>query len=111
MIRFLDSKENLISKAGDGTVMSFHSRIMINPGLGVPLEEGTRLIIFTEENFKKLQDYNKHNTEELIRLNKECLRMADMSGEYMDKLIKENDDLKRLNLELTKKINKLREEG
>ena len=32
MIRFLNSKENLISKAGDGTVMSFHSRIMINPG-------------------------------------------------------------------------------
>ena len=75
------------------------------------MEEGTDLIIFTKENFKKLQDYNTHSTEELIRLNKECLGLADMSGEYMDKLIKENKDLKRLNLELTKKINKLREEG
>lgn len=111
MIRFKDSKGNLISKAGDGTVMSFHSRIMINPGLGVPMEEGTNLIIFTKENFDKLYDYNKHNTEKLIKLHKECIKIAHMSGEYIDKLIKENDDLKRLNLELSKKINKLREEG
>jgi hypothetical protein len=70
MIRFKDSKGNLISEAGDGAVMRFHSRIMINPGLGVPMEEGTSLIIFTKENFQKLQDNHEHNTKELIKLNK-----------------------------------------
>lgn len=119
MIRFEDSKGNLISEAGDGTIIKFHREMLINPGLGVPLEEGENLIIFTKENFNKLQENHEHNTKELLRLNHECLTMLDQYMEIkkerisfleekLKELHQENDDLKALNFKLSGKLKELK---
>ena len=115
MIRFEDSKGNLISEAGDGAIIRFHNRLIINPGLGVPLDEEESLIIFTKENFKKLQDNYDKNVDDLIMVSKEALKISEEGFDTFRLKIKslenENKNLKRLNMELSKKINKLREEG
>lgn len=115
MIEFKDSEGGLISEAGDGTIINFHNRTFINPGLGVPLEEGTDLIIFTRENFDKLQQNYDKNMEDLKKLTEECIEIA-KTGSYtfksrINSLEKENENLKRLNTELSKTISKLKEGG
>ena len=115
MIKFEDSKGKLISEAGDGAIITFHNRTFINPGAGVPLEEGTDLIIFTRENLDKLIKNYDTNMEKLKNLSEECIEIS-KTGAYtfksrINSLENENENLKRLNMDLSKTISKLREEG
>lgn len=99
MIKYADSDGNIIVEATECIMTTFHNRLFINPGIGLPHKEGAKVIVFTPENMEKLWKY--HN-DQMIEVLKDCkatkehlLELTEKSIKVIDKLQAERDQLKK----------------
>lgn len=113
MYIFKDAENNTIAEGNDGASIKTHNRLIINP-FGF-YEEGEEVIIFTKDEFKKLENYRSDEKEKIFRLTKKCIKTTERSNEIIEsyhskieELKKENENLKRINIRLSEKIVKNR---
>jgi predicted ATP-binding protein involved in virulence len=108
MYIFKDAENKTIAEGQDGASIKFHNRLIINP-IGF-YKEGEEVIIFTKEEFEKLENYRSNKEEEIFKLAKECIKNTEKSNEIIEsyhskieELEKENENLKRINIKLSEK--------
>ena len=92
MIKYADSEGNIIVEATECIMTTFHNRLFINPGLGLPHKEGAKVIVFTPENMEKLWKY--HN-DQMIGVMNDCKETIESSLEMIKKLQLERDQLSK----------------
>lgn len=105
MIRFRDSDGNIITKGIETIINKFHNQYVINnypSGCTV----GDKVFVFDQENLDKIWEYYNNKIiqarEEMINLTKEALELA---NEFKE----DNDNLRKLNKELSETIIELKE--
>lgn len=111
MINFQDGKGNTISEATKCMMVTHHNRLFINPGLGLPLTEGSEVIVFTEENLDKIWDYHNKEMKEALQktldTQKELVELIQLNKRNIGRIVEleeEVDKLTQLNTKLTTTI-------
>lgn len=99
MVKYADGDGNIISEASECVMITHHNRLLINPGIGLPHQEGAKVLVFTPENVDKIWKYHNDQMMEILKDCKETkehlLELTEKSLKVIDKLQDERDQLKK----------------
>lgn len=105
MTIFQDSDGNIITEATETIIIKFHDRYVIN-NYPFSCTEGDKVFVFDQENLDKIWKYYDN---QIIQIREEMINLTEQAIELAGEFKQENDNLRKLNKELSETIIELKE--